>query len=231
MRRASPRAARAPPGPAWKVPSPAPCSRTSVHFWTWGACHVTGPEHSREMASREDSGVLCASSFLRETAPVHPQHHEYHHRNRTHVVAAKPRCLSQEQSGAHPGLGCFPGGRKRQPFLSKRPFPPPPPPSPCHRPPPPATAPPHPSPPLPGTQNRFLGPLAAPCCWFAELRTLLCSWPSSLQPRSQPSGFALVFWNLGDPQIPSAGRFSVALHREIHSCVFVHLTRTDTGMC
>lgn len=123
MRRASPRAARAPPGPAWKVPSPAPCSRTSVHFWTWGACHVTGPEHSREMASREDSGVLCASSFLRETAPVHPQHHEYHHRNRTHVVAAKPRCLSQEQSGAHPGLGCFPGGRKRQPFLSKRPFP------------------------------------------------------------------------------------------------------------
>lgn len=70
----------------------------------------------------------------------------------------------------------------------------------------------------PGKQ--FLGPRAAPCWWFAELRTLLCSWPSSLQPKSRPSGLRLGVLEFGGPRIPSAGRFRVAPQGDPCMCLW-----------
>lgn len=59
VRRASPRDARASSGPAWKVPSPTPCSWTSVCFWTWVLVMSQGLTFQRNGPWRGQWSPVC----------------------------------------------------------------------------------------------------------------------------------------------------------------------------
>lgn len=151
VRRASPRDALVPSGPAWKVPSPTPCSRTSVCFWMWVLVMSQGLTFQRNGPWRGQWCPVCillspGNGSCSPSAPRKP------HRHQTPAVARKPRCLTQEQSSFPWAWAAFLAGGRDSPSSPRYSSPT--------------------TPSLP--QSWFLCPISAPCWWLAELRTLLC---------------------------------------------------------